>query len=121
MKKTFYVAGVQFRPHQEIYEAVNKMSVGDHLGLVPEPTNKFDPNAVKIEFNTETADGIKSTFLGYVPQKFSSEISALMEIGGELKCVVEAVNPDAKAWEKIKVAIVDEEEVESYIEEEDVI
>ena len=113
MKKTFYVAGVQFRPHVEIYDAVNRMKVGDHLDLVPEPTNKFDPNAVRIEF--------QDIFLGYVPKKFSSEISAMLEIGEDLTCIVDAISPDAKAWEKIKVTIVDEEEAESYIEEEDVI
>ncbi|MFA5037908.1 MAG: HIRAN domain-containing protein [Candidatus Izemoplasmatales bacterium] len=117
MKRSFYVAGVQFRPRHDIDSAVKLMNVGDQLGLVPEPKNKFDPNAVKIIAEIEKEE----YFLGYVPKKFSSEISALMEIGGELKCVVEAVNPDAKAWEKIKVAIIDEEEAESYIEEEDVI
>ena len=113
MKRSFYIAGVQFRPREDINKVVNILKIGDMISLSPEPSNKFDPNAVRI---------IKDEFfLGYVPKKFSSEISALMEIGGELKCVVEAVNPDAKAWEKIKVAIVDEEEVESYIDKEDVI
>ena len=113
MKRTFFVAGVQFRPHHEIDSASKLMDVGDQLGLVPEPENKFDPNAVKIEYNTETADGIVSTFLGYVPKKFSSEVSAMLGIGAPIICTVDEVNPSAKTYEMIKVTVaipVDEEE-----------
>jgi len=81
------------------------MNVGDQLGLVPEPENKFDPNAVKIEYNTETADGIVSTFLGYVPKKFSSEVSAMLGIGAPVICTVDEVNPEGKTYEMIKVTV----------------
>jgi hypothetical protein len=105
MNRVFYIAGVQFRPAGEIRKAAELMKVGDHLGIVPEPTNKYDPNAVKIEYNTETADGIVSTFLGYVPKKFSSEVSAMLGAGIELKCIVEMINPQAKPWELCRVRI----------------
>jgi len=113
MKRTFYVAGVQFRPRHEIDTAAREMMTGMQLGLVPEPTNKFDPNAVKIEYNTETADGIVSTFLGYVPKKFSSEVSAMLGIGAPINCTVDEVNPSAKTYEMIKVTVaipIEEEE-----------
>lgn len=121
MKRTFFIAGVQFRPRHEIDSASKLMNVGDQLGLVPEPENKFDPNAVKIEYNTETADGIVSTFLGYVPRKFSSEVSAMLGIGAPIICTVDEVNPDAKTYEMIKVTVqipVEEEESEEEEAEE---
>jgi len=105
MKRQFFIAGVQFRPRQEINSATKLMNVGDQLGLVPEPENKFDPNAVKIEYNTETADGIVSTFLGYVPKKFSSEVSAMLGIGAPIICTVDEVNPEGKTYEMIKVTV----------------
>ncbi len=105
MKRTFFVAGVQFRPRHEIDSASKLMNIGDQLGLVPEPENKFDPNAIKIEFNTETADGVKSVFLGYVPKKYSSEVAALLDVDLDLECVVEEVNPQGKTYEMIKVTI----------------
>ena len=105
MKRQFFIAGVKFRPFAEIKEAAKAMKPGMSLGLVPEPTNKFDPNAVKIEYNTETADGIVSTFLGYVPKKFSSEVSAMLEIRAPVTCTVDEVNPLAKTYEMFKVTI----------------
>jgi len=104
MNRSFYVAGVQFRPRGEIDKAVREMKVGDKLGLYPEPTNKFDPNAVKILF--EPADGPGDViFLGYVPKKFSSEVTAMMEIGADIECIVEIADPAAKTYEMIKVVI----------------
>jgi len=122
MKRQFFIAGVKFRPVQEIREVAKLMKVGDHLGLVPEPTNRFDPNAVKIEYNTETADGVKSTFLGYVPKKFSSEVSGMLSIGAEVDCIVDEITPDASTWEMFKVTVsipVDEEESDDDEEEDE--
>lgn len=122
MKRQFFIAGVQFRPRQEIRKAAEGMKQGFHLGLVPEPTNKFDPNAVKIKYNTETADGVESIFLGYVPKQFSSEVSALLNIGAPVNCIVDEVNPQAKTYEMFKVTIslpIDEEETEGEEEEEE--
>lgn len=109
MKRTFQVAGVQFRPTQEIAEAVKAMKVGDVLLLEAEPTNKFDPNAVKILYK-ENFDDENFTFLGYVPKKFSSEVSGLLEAGLPVYCRVDEVLPSGKPWEMIKVTISDEEE-----------
>jgi len=110
MNRTFYIAGVQFRPAEEVRKAVSLMKEGNHLGMVPDPTNKYDPNAIKIEYNIETADGVESLFLGFVPKKFSAEVAGLLEAGIELACIVEAVNPSAKPWEMCKVTIKEAEE-----------
>ncbi len=101
MNRTFYIAGVQFRPKNEIEEAIKAISKEDYLKLEPEPDNKFDPNAIKIIFEND--------FLGYVPKKYSSEITALIEAGICLDCVLVDFNPKAKAWEMFKVRISDEE------------
>ena len=97
MKRSFYVAGVQFRPKEDIAKAVKEMKVGDQLILDPEPTNRFDPNAVKILRGDD--------FLGYVPKKFSSEVSALLSIGAPVVCTVDEVNPAAKTYEMFKVTV----------------
>lgn len=113
MKRQFFIAGVQFRPKDEIAAAAKQMEVGGGLILKPEPTNKFDPNAVQI-LTTE------DIFLGYVPKKFSSEVSALLSIEAPLICTVDEVNPSAKTYEMFKVTIsipIDEEE--TVVENED--
>ena len=106
MNRSFFIAGVQFRPQQEIAKAMKEIKVDDFLILAMESDNKYDPNAVRIEYELEyEADSI---FLGYVPKKFSAEVTGLLEAGVELDCIVEVVNPLAKPWEMCKVLIVDE-------------
>jgi len=115
MKRSFYVAGVQFRPRQEIDKAVREMKVGDRLLIEAEPLNKFDPNAVMIMYEKESDTHIDNIFLGYVPKKFSSEVSAMLGIGAPVICTVDEVNPSAKTYEMIKVTVaipVEEEEEE---------
>jgi hypothetical protein len=97
MKRQFFIAGVQFRPKGDIAAATNKLKAGDHLTLVPEPTNKFDPNAIQITTG--------ELFLGYVPKKFSSEVSGLLGIGAEINCIIDEVNPEAKTYEMFKVTV----------------
>lgn len=96
--RTFYIAGVQ---HHQMRNALNDIVEGNNLLLVPEPKNKYDPNAIRIEY----ARHDKWVMLGYVPRKFSSEISGLIEIGTKLECVVIEFNKTAKPWEQCKVEI----------------
>ena len=110
MKRQFFIAGVQFRPWWEIDQAANNLLAGDKLLLKPEPTNKFDPNAVQIiakhqMIEHEVSGGFTEVFLGYVPKKFSSEVSAMLGIGAPITCIVDEVNPDAKTYEMIRVTV----------------
>lgn len=95
----FYVAGVQF--HQ-LKTCINEVEEGNHLSLTAEPTNKYDPNAVRIEFQSLNQD--KTIMLGYVPAKISAAVSASMMIN-PLDCVVKELNRDKKPWEQLKVVI----------------
>jgi hypothetical protein len=113
MKRQFYIAGVQFRPKDEISAAAKDLVVGDTLLLVPEPDNKFDPNAVKILSPHKIGEMEYGTiFLGYVPKKYSSEVAAMLSIGEPVICTVDEVNVAAKTYEMFKVTIstVDEDE-----------
>ena len=98
--KSFYIAGVQFH---ELKNILNDIEVDQTLELVLEPSNRFDPNAVRIEhFKFDEGE---YTMCGYVPKKFSAEISALISIGTPLECVITEVNRNAKPWEQCKVEI----------------
>jgi len=98
--KSFYIAGVQFH---ELETILDQLAVDQRLELVLEPTNRYDPNAVRIE-RFEFEEG-EYTMCGYVPKKFSAEISALISIGTILECVIVEVNKNAKPWEQCKVEI----------------
>lgn len=101
----FYVAGVKF--HQ-LKECIDDIKVGDFLNLVLEPTNKYDPNAVRIEYCTIE----KSFMLGYVPAKISASVTADMMISN-LRCEVIEVNPKEKPWVQLKVALFVDQDVSS--------
>ena len=95
---TFYIAGVKF--HQA-KSCVDKIKKDDFLKLVPEPDNKYDPNAIIISYS--------DTVLGYVPMKFSAEVSAFMEIADNPTCTVVEINPTAPTYEQLKVKIYNSE------------
>jgi hypothetical protein len=62
----FNLAGAQFRP-TEAQAAMLDLAVGQTVLLVPEPTNPFDPDAIKVvtlDDNDQPAHHI-----GYVPRK----------------------------------------------------
>jgi len=95
----FYIAGVRFH---DLHLVEDELAEGDELELIPDSTNKFDPNAVEIWYN----DHVKpKVLLGFVPKKFSSEVSAALEIGKDLRCVLVKFNKSAKPWEQAKVEI----------------
>jgi hypothetical protein len=45
--------------------------------------------------------------VGYVPKKFSAEITAMIEVDGIdcVQCIVSQINPEAKQWEMCEVEI----------------
>ena len=102
MNHSFFIAGVQFRP-TGVKEEIKKLLKHQNLILEPEPENEFDPNAIKIISINEEG----KAFLGYVPKKFSAEILAALEVGIDLECIVEEINPSAKPWEICKVVVKD--------------
>jgi len=94
-KFEFYIAGVQ---HHESYKCEDSMAVDDFLAMVLEPSNKYDPNAVRLEF--------RDTMIGYVPARISAEVNALiMNEEGLWACKLIEFNKDNKPWEKFKVLI----------------
>ena len=100
-KREFYIAGVKFH---ELPLIINEVEIGEVLTLEPEPSNQYDPNAVKILRG--------DVMTGYVPKKFSSEVAMMIENDFPIQCRVIEVNVSAKPWEACKVVIeeVDAEE-----------
>lgn len=94
----FKIAGVKFHDYRSI---LNDIVEGDSLMIVPEPTNKFDPNAVQLLYD----NGSRQAMLGYVPKTMSPEVSAMLEIGKQLECIVTGFNPTASPWDIFEVEI----------------
>lgn len=104
----FYVAGIQ---HHQLHTCINEIKVGDELFLELDPTNSHDPNAVKILFE-KNKDKDQYIMLGFVPKAkgdYSTKVTALIDLK-PIKCIVTAINPQAKTYEQLKVAIVEDDE-----------
>lgn len=104
----FYVAGIQ---HHQLHTCIDQVKVGDELTLELDPTNRFDPNAVKILFE-KNKDKDQYIMLGFVPKAkgdYSTKVTALIDLK-PIKCIVTEINPQAKTYEQLKVAIVEDDE-----------
>lgn len=67
---TFTIVGMYFRSPAEQY-ALETAPVGTPVVLVPEPTNRFDANAVKVM--------IGESHVGYVPRTMTREVIAIYD------------------------------------------
>ena len=99
-KIEFYAAGVGFREAWQ--ENIAALEIGEEVFFVPEPTNKFDEDAVQIV----TGLGV---FLGYVPAKtggFKNKwvLNRLSE-GQQLIAKVVSVNPGGKPYNALRVRV----------------
>jgi hypothetical protein len=115
LNRTFPIAGVKFRP-SSVYELLKTLEDGSVFELEAEPTNKFDPNAVKIMY----FDGSDDIHVGYVPKNFSAEVSAALEI--EPYCAVaKNFSAENKSWEfEVELRPLMDEEDDTYEGEDDV-
>lgn len=67
----FNLAGAQFRP-AEAQAAMLDLAPGQTVLLVPEPTNPFDPDAIKV-VTMDDADQ-PAHHIGYVPRKLTDYV-----------------------------------------------
>src|SRR4030067_322468 len=99
----FYVAGVQ---HHYLHTILKEVEEGDTVTLLPEPTNKFDKNAIKLIYESPLSD--EGVMIGYVPKKISAEVLAFITTGGAKLCTVIKFSPEEKQWNQLKVRIEDD-------------
>jgi hypothetical protein len=106
--RTFFVAGVQFRPKEDIGHAYNfvahlKANNDDKLPDIPcklvgEPQNKFDRYAVKVLIHDDF-------HIGYIPKPINVDVWALRDAGLKPTARLVEFNPDGKTYEMFKVEV----------------
>jgi len=95
---TFYVAGVQFH---KLYDVINLMKEEDPVQLVPEPSNKYDKFAVRVE--------ALDTMFGYIPKSHSQMVSRLIAFGKTLSAKIIKLSPESEPWSALKIEIKEEQ------------
>lgn len=80
------VAGTRYQTNVRL----ENVSVGDIVELIPEPTNTFDPHAVKVEHSS-------GGHLGYIPRPFCEMLRQWMD-AGKLSASIQKLNgrPDRR-------------------------
>ena len=93
---TFHIAGFTYWDGLDVFD---ELKVGTKLTIEAEPTNGYDPNAVKILFN--------ETLLGYIPRGENDEISKFLQLGySELFFVkISRINPETHTEKQISVTV----------------
>ncbi|MBK5720195.1 HIRAN domain-containing protein [Dysgonomonas sp. Marseille-P4677] len=93
---TFYIAGFTY---WNGLEAIESIRVGTKLLLEAEPTNGFDPNAVKIMYD--------NIMLGYIPREENEEISKFLQLGHNnlFHVFINRINLEAHPEKQISVVV----------------
>lgn len=97
----FYAAGVKFRPNWK--DNLEVLEIGEELILEPEPTNRFDKNAIKLL--SKYGDDV--VFHGYVPAKTGEAlvIAQYLKEGMKLKATITELAPDFEPWQALRVKV----------------
>lgn len=77
------VSGVTFEGRQAL---IAQLSGREPCRLEPEPTNKYDPNAIAVK----VAHGADIWHIGYIPRGIAAEIAPYLE-GESLICQIEEI------------------------------
>jgi len=99
-KWLFHVAGVQ---HHRLHKCADELEKGSRLTLIPEPDNRFDPNAIKIVYMNNEGDVFQ---IGYVPKRLSGIITICVTRPGKItECIVADLDRDAEPWRQCQVLV----------------
>lgn len=87
--RTLYtkVAGVTYENRQE---HLARLHGNEAVRLLPEPTNKYDANAIAVQIAMPPEAGGEVLHCGYVPKEIAAQIAPLME-GEAFMCEIEDI------------------------------
>ena len=92
--KIFYVAGVKFH---KLYDVISKLKEGDDVQLIPEPTNKYDKYAIRIE--------ALGTMIGYIPRTMAISVAAKIKFRTTLSAKILEINPELDPWTALRIEV----------------
>lgn len=88
------IAGVQYGEWQLI---TKKPKAGAELKLVAEPSNKFDPDAIKVMYGNRK--------IGYIKRNDTEELHKYHAAGAKFKAMLRSVNANNPSWYSLVVAV----------------
>jgi hypothetical protein len=80
--------GARFRPF-DAQLILLKLKAGDRLRLVPEPDNRFDPNAIQVLGTAPGDDGAPvEAFIGYIAKEDCEDVHSMLAVGVPIKATI---------------------------------
>lgn len=99
---TTEVVGIKHRG-QAALAVVRSLDPAQEVRLEREPTNNYDPNAIKVHATSKLAPG--GTHIGYLPATQAAWLGAMMDNGLVLRAFVEYVNASPANPEPASVTV----------------
>lgn len=91
MLHTIHIAGI---PHRVL--DLSLLSVGQQLTLVREPSNPYDPNAIKVLVPANEEKGTPLVHLGYIPKTETNFFASLPHV------YIHSIRPNDK-WREVTI------------------
>lgn len=88
------LAGSQYYAAGELWQ---EMRVGDALALIREADNRYDPQAIRVEWR-----GVK---LGYVPRAENRSVAQAMDEGQRVSARIARLNEHPNPWKRVEIEI----------------
>jgi len=88
------LAGSQYYSASQLWTEIR---IDDRLSLVREPDNRYDRNAVRVEWNGQK--------LGYVPRAENRAVAQALDAGEKLEARVSRLRDDPDPWRRIEFEI----------------
>lgn len=99
MQEKFYVAGFKF--HEGMLKlSKDELAEGDLVTLVPDPTNPYDENAIKVLYD--------DAMIGFVPKAINQKLIPVFEQVDEWQGEVIKTNKEAVAeepWKAVQILV----------------
>jgi HIRAN domain. len=92
--QTSPLAGFQHHEGETVWPVLRP---GDRLTLAREPHNRYDPQAVRVEW--------KGFMLGYVPRAENRAVARLLDGGARLEARVADMRESHNPWDRVRMEI----------------
>ena len=92
--QTSPIAGFQYHQGEALWA---QLAQGAHLQLTREPENKFDPRAVRVDFNGQK--------LGYIPRLDNAVVSQLLDRGERIQAHIADLKMSDDPWKRVGVEV----------------
>ena len=88
------LAGSQYH---SVASVRDELRPGDQLSLIREPDNRFDRNAVRVDW--------KGHKLGYVPRAENRAVSRALDAGEKLEARISRLRDDPDPWKRVEFEV----------------